>query len=324
MTKQHEIDWSNYWQGRTAEQVGDSMVGVGIERSTELASFWEKELLGLGKTDQLLDLACGAGSVLRHAQGLGVGKLSGIDISADAIAAMQKAIPDAKGFVGPVDAMSFEDHSYEMVVSQFGFEYAGSAKNVLNTAREIARILKPGGKFAAICHVKDGGIENEVTGHLVAIADLERCGFIDAARDVFETAFALEKEQNDETHAAFQKASQALSGPRDQISAWLQTGQAKDNQILQLGKHLHVGTIDLFNRRKAYELEDITGWLDGMQYEIDAYKGRMASMRTAALDKPACKAILDVLAGAGFSKSEPEHLFMAGDSEPAAWILKAG
>ena len=50
MSDQNQLDWSNYWQGRTAEQVGDAMVGVGIERSAELATFWNAELSDLKKS----------------------------------------------------------------------------------------------------------------------------------------------------------------------------------------------------------------------------------------------------------------------------------
>jgi SAM-dependent methyltransferase len=324
MSEQSRNNWSNYWQGRTAEQVGDAMVGVGIERSAELAAFWDGALAGLGKTAKILDLACGAGSVLRHADRLGVGKLTGIDISKDAIEALKRAIPTAKGVVGPVDAMPFEDASFDMIVSQFGFEYAGTQEDRLATAKEIGRLLKPSGKFVAICHTKDGGIEREVGGHLVAIADLERCGFIEAARDVFKTAFALDAAPGDETHAAYQEASRKLKAPRDEITAWLKTGLVQDDQIQKLGHHLYGGTIDLFNRRKAYALEDIMGWLDGMQHEIDAYKGRMASMQAAALDREGCEAILAVLDAAGFAPAPLEHLFLGSDTEPAAWILKAG
>ena len=320
----NKTDWSNYWQGRTATESGDAMVGVGIERSAELAKFWEAQLEGSTADAKILDLACGAGSVLRHAYRLGFNNLTGIDISEDAINAMKAAIPGAIGFVSPVNAMPFDDKSYDLIVSQFGFEYAGNETHVLATAQEIARLLNPGGKFVAVCHVKDGGIEREVAGHLSAISKLENCGFVETSRTLFEAVFKFEADASEENKTALGQAGDALARPREQLLAWLQAGPIGGDQIRQLGQHLYSGAMDLYDRRQAYALEDITGWLDGMQFEINAYKGRMASMKSAALDQARGEAILSNLENAGFKAAPLAHLFLSGDDEPAAWILKAG
>jgi SAM-dependent methyltransferase len=323
----NKADWSNYWQGRTAGEVGDALVGgggVGIEHSTELADVWHDALEGFKPDISVLDLACGAGSVLRHAHKLGFSELSGIDISQDAIAAMQATINGATGIVGPVDKMPMADGQYDLVVSQFGFEYAGSETAVLNTAKEAVRILTPNGKFIAICHIQDGGIDREVSGHLEAIKELEATGFVQASKDLFAVLFAAEAEPSEENQARLNQASQALQGPRTYLNDWLNTESSGDGQIKQLGHHLFTGAADLFARRQAYALEDITGWLDGMQHEIDAYKGRMASMKQAALDEQTCEAILDIFGKAGYEPSPPKPLHFGNETEPAAWILKAG
>ena len=323
----NKANWSNYWRGRTAGEVGDALVGgegVGIEHSTELANFWQSELEGLKSDISVLDLACGAGSVLRHAHKLGFSNLSGIDISEDAIAAMQAAITGATGIVGPVDKMPLMDDEFDLVVSQFGFEYAGSKEAVLNTARDVVRVLKPSGRFVAICHIQDGGIDKEVGGHLVSIEQLEQTGFIAASKNLFEALFAAEADPSETNKLRFNEASQALSEPRQSIETYLATAPSGDGQIQQLGQHLLAGAADLFARRQAYALGDITGWLDGMQSEIDAYKGRMASMKQAALDEAACKSILTVFEQAEFETTPPSPLHFGDEQEPAAWILKAG
>lgn len=321
----NKADWSNYWQGRTANASGDALVGgVGIEHSKELADFWSKELGGFAPQVSILDLACGAGSVLRHAHRLGFQDVSGIDISDDAIAAMQSSIPNAKGMVGPVDKMPFGDANFDLVVSQYGFEYAGGEDAILKTTQEIARVLKDDGHFIAVCHIKDGGIDREVRGHLTAIETLENTGFIRASKDLFHALYAAYNDPIEASKQNFNTAAAALIEPREALNQFINASGAADDQIKQLAQHLMAGAADLYKRHQAYALEDVMGWLTGMQSEIDAYKGRMASMRNAALDEAVCQSLLSVFESAGYSPASPTPLHFGDEPHPAAWILKAG
>lgn len=66
----NEHDWSNYWQGRNAtDQASDeALVGVGIENDAKLSEFWQECFSELKPEYEVLDMACGAGSVLKHAK----------------------------------------------------------------------------------------------------------------------------------------------------------------------------------------------------------------------------------------------------------------
>jgi len=323
MTDKSKQDWGNYWQGRTADSSGEALVGVGIEHNEKLAEFWTECFDGLDKNSKMLDMACGAGSVLRHAKANGFENLSGVDISNDAIAAMQNEFPHAAGVVRSVDATGLAGASYDLVVSQFGFEYAGSNRQVLAAAREMARLVSNNGQFIALCHIKGGGIEQEVNGHLRDIKDMTKLGFIAASKAVFVALDAAEKLPTPSTKIAYEKARQALSDPRDELTKWINKGQGGGSEIHKLGQHLYSGTVDLFTRRKAFSLTDITNWLDGMQSEIDAYKGRMQSMRQSALSEKDARNILSVFKDAGFETDKPEQFFLTGDKKPAAWVLRA-
>lgn len=98
---------------------------------------------------------------------------------------MRATIKGTAGIVGPVDKMPLKDNHYDLVASQFGFEYAGSESAVLNTAKEVVRVLAPGGSFIAICHIRDGGVDWQVSGYLASINNLEATGFVGAAKDYF-------------------------------------------------------------------------------------------------------------------------------------------
>lgn len=319
----NQQDWGNYWQGRAGNSAGEALVGVGIEHNAKLAEFWTGCFEGLNKDSKILDMACGAGSVLRHANANGFTNLSGVDISGDAITAMKRIFPNAEGIVAPVDDTGCTGASYDLVLSQFGFEYAGSNRHVLAAAREMARLVADKGQFIALCHIKDGGIEQEVSGHLRDIKDMTKPGFITAAKALFIALDAAEKSPSLATKAAYEKATHNLANPRDKLAAWLDAGHSERSEIHKLGQHLYSGTIDLFTRRKAFSLTDIIGWLDGMQAEIDAYRGRMQSMKQSALSEKNTRNVLSVFKQAGYSIEKPEQLFLARDTQPAAWILRA-
>jgi len=328
MTDKNKQDWGNYWQGRTADSSGEVLVGVGIEHNEKLAAYWTTCFNGMNKNSSVLDMACGAGSVLRHAKANGFTDLTGVDISKDAIAAMQKEFPNAEGIVAPVEATGLADGSYSLVVSQFGFEYAGSHRQVLAAAREMARLVSSDGQFIALCHIKGGGIEQEVNGHLRDIKDMTKFGFIAAAKAVFLALDAAEKTPSIATKTTYEKATQALVEPRDKLTVWINAGQGSGgevhkSEIHKLGQHLYNGTVELFTRRKAFSLADIIDWLDGMQKEIDAYRGRMQSMRQSALSEKDARNILSAFKDMGFVTENPEHFYLAGDNKPAAWVLRA-
>lgn len=299
-------NWSNYWQGRAAQESGAALVGVGIENDAEIAEFWDQKLKGLDRSTRVLDLACGAGSVLRRAEMSGFTNLTGADISQGAITALKDACPSAKGVVSPADRTPFDDEAFELVVSQFGFEYAG----VQSVGPEIARILAPQGRFIALAHKSASVIEQEVMGKRNEAQSILDTGFIVAAKQLFQ----VEMTGGDDT--AFKTALDAFRPAQDGL---MQIAR----QVEGLAAHLYQGTQDLYSRRQAYALEDVIGWLDGMEGEVQAYLGRMESMIEAALTEREAIAFLDQLRALGLNTHPPEVFTLGPDNETVAWILSA-
>jgi SAM-dependent methyltransferase len=299
-------NWSNYWQGRAAGQTGAALVGVGVENDADIAGFWDEELRGLGPDLSLLDLACGAGSVIRRAAGLGFGNLTGADISPGAIASLTQAFPSATGIIAPADDTGLPAGSFDLVVSQFGFEYAG----VQSTAPEIVRLLAPGGTFLALTHLDGSVIEQEVEGKLGQAKAIEETGFIAAAKQMFDAA------KSEKGEDAFQAAVENFRKPQDALLALAKTHG-------ELAGHLYSGTQTLYERRQAYDLADIFGWLDGMAGEISAYRGRMQSMKDAALSEKDIMALLAQFKTLGLD-CEPQEILKVGFHEDhLGWILRA-
>ena len=304
--KKQTQDWGNYWQGRTGREGGAALAGVGGETDKEIGAFWARELAGCAPNTRLLDLACGAGSVVRRAFEAGVSDISGLDISKEAISAMQAAYPKAKGIVAPADKTGLADGSFDIAASQFGFEYA----NPQESAREAARILAAGGRFIALAHAKDSGIEREVAANGAAAQSILSSGFIAAASAVFEA------DLNESSDAVFAAAAKTFSRPQKQVLDLGKTG-------FSLAANLYQGTQTLYQRRKAYQLSDVTDWLSAMQAEIEAYIGRMESMRRAALSKAQAETVLKALAQGGLTPQPLSPFISKGKGESIGWIIKA-
>ncbi len=321
----NEHDWGNYWQGRNAnnQTSEEALVGVGIENDAVLTNFWQGHFTGLETSCEVLDMACGAGSVLKHAKKLGMVNLTGVDISKDAISTLEKNILGVRGIVSPVNQIPLKDNTFDIAVSQFGFEYAGDINNICETAREMARLIKKDGRIVTLCHIKGGGIDEEVSEHILSVQQIEDTHFIVAAKQLFQAAFAVEQDATEINKSTYQHATQKLSRPVEMLSAWIKDNQNKASEIVGLARHLHAGTIDMFNRRRAFDLTDIIGWLEGMSAEMQAYKGRMLSMKRAALSEAEANKILDAFNAAGLTVEKLDKLFLQDDDKPVAWILQA-
>jgi len=262
--------WSNYWQGREGE---------------------------------FLDLACGAGTVLKQAAELGFTDLTGLDYSAEATRVLSAQMPDVKTVTASAAETGLESGAYTTIVSQFGLEYAGAEA----AFAEAARLLASGGRIETVMHMSGGAIEAEVKGHALHCATILHSQFIEKAAALFAGAYAADRAKADGLMSQMMTA-------RDQVSALVKPDEQS------LAAHLLGGTAQLWERRSAYKLEDVTGWLNGMKGEIEAYKARMDSMMRAALDGAMIETCTSLLREQGLTVSFAP-LSLSG--EPAAWTLSA-
>lgn len=300
----HAADWGNYWQGRAASEAGAALVGVGVENDAQIAAFWDSALVSLNDDARLLDLACGAGSVLRRGKARGLLGMVGVDISEAAITTLKAALPDVRGVVGSADNTGLPEASFDCVASQFGFEYA----NVTRAAAEAARLTAPGGQFVALAHMRGSAIETEVSALLSTARAITDTGFIPLAKILFQT------DMSGGSDPAFDAAAARFAPAQKQLG---EIARANGG----LASHLYQGTQTLWERRRGYALSDVIAWLDGMSAEIAAFTGRMSSMREAALSEDDAKAVCTVLSDAGMDVEPLDVLTLGGDN--IAWIIKA-
>ncbi|MFL5829839.1 MAG: class I SAM-dependent methyltransferase [Solirubrobacteraceae bacterium] len=90
----------------------------------------------------VLDIGCGVGAFLRLAAGRGA-RPFGIDASEGLIALARERLPDADLRVGEMEALPYDDHSFDLVT---GFNAFFFAEHVVNAVREAGRVAKPGAR----------------------------------------------------------------------------------------------------------------------------------------------------------------------------------
>lgn len=147
----HRAAWEDYWLAGAGQPSGCLPTGyAAIDEAQTLV--WRAFALALPRSARVLDLATGDGVVLRklqrHRRDL---KLTGVDSARH----LPRASPGLllRGGV-TMEALPMKPGSVGAVTSQFGLEYG----DIDAVAREIARVLKPGGSVALITHRPDGSI----------------------------------------------------------------------------------------------------------------------------------------------------------------------
>ncbi len=302
--------WEAYWNaagGRRAAVSGDAPGDL----FDEIWRRFLQEALRRGAAPSLLDLACGAGVLLDRAfETVAAGPvlqahLVGLDYAVSAAAAVgRKKAPERTGLDGvaaSAAALPFNDGAFDIVISQFGIEYAG-----LDAFSEAARVLAPGGVMQLVIHHKGGGIDIECSENVRVLQGVLRSGLFETAAD------AVRGPDHDGAVAklktVFAELKPLLDG--DRVAA-------KEMLARLLGD-----VSQLVSRRRAYDPREAAGWCEAMRGEVALYEGRMRAMTESALDRDGVEAARERLSSKGAKVSSPEALTPKGKAMPAAWLLK--
>lgn len=96
---------------------------------------------------RVLEVGSGTGGELAwlHSAGVESSNLVGIDLLPDRVAAARSAYPDLDFRAGNAEHLPFEDSSFDLVVTITVFSSIFDSGMAANVAREIVRVLRPGG-----------------------------------------------------------------------------------------------------------------------------------------------------------------------------------
>lgn len=108
--------------------------------------------------ERVLDVATGTGWTSRLVARRGA-QVTGVDIAADLIAAARAAAEAERlpidYHVGDAEALPFDDASFDAVVSTVGVMFVSRPEDA---ARELARVVKPGGRLALTTWTHDSNV----------------------------------------------------------------------------------------------------------------------------------------------------------------------
>ncbi|WP_238010072.1 class I SAM-dependent methyltransferase [Dactylosporangium sp. AC04546] len=107
-----------------------------------------RSALGYHRGLDLLDVGCGTGEFLRSLAPA-VGRLAGVDTSPAAVAALG-GVPGVEAHEADAIALPFPDGSFDAVTARHMLYHVSEP---LAAIREAHRVLRPGGRFAAVVNV---------------------------------------------------------------------------------------------------------------------------------------------------------------------------
>lgn len=315
--------WRQFWTGREA---GTEHRYRDPATHTILKAHWDTVFarrFAIPGRVRMLELACGEGEVSQQAgafadanSALGVQlELFCTDIAPDALALSRARTGGAAmPVVADCGRLPFRANSVDLVVSQFGLEYAGETAFV-----EGASTLAPDGCLHAVVHCSGGLVETacrQVAGLLGAVADagLFRC--LESYTRVMPRVWAGEN-VHEEAGRCADDLRQALndlavvvheSGP----------GPARDH----IGRLL-ADSRTLAGRLQAYSPADVAHWILVQSGEIDAFRHRMESMIRAARSDADMRAVCGRIQSASGKECRLDLLPGPDGSAPLAWTIEA-
>jgi ubiquinone/menaquinone biosynthesis C-methylase UbiE len=307
--------WDTYWQGA---HTSGAYTGGGSSHPLVLG-FWDdyfREVDGRESKPKIIDIASGNGAVVKSASTVFGGHLpefTCLDVSDSAISMLEERYPGVHGVVADAASIPLDSASYDIATSQFGVEYAG-----LEALIEVTRLIAPGGELAMLVHHRDGIIFQECGASLEAVKEMEAAEFISKCIAMFETGFAAMQGGDGEPYRTASKA-------------FAPAIKAMEAIMMKHGRDVAAGTIlkvyrdvrTIHSRMRHYEPSAIKDWLLKLEQAIEAYAGRMASMRDAAIDVAQFTQVRADLIEKDFEILRAEPLAGSEQDLPIAWALIA-
>lgn len=159
--------------------VGDSLHPGGLDLTARAV-----EALGLPRGARVLDVGCGPGAtggLLRRA-GL---RTTGIDYSAPLVAEAAGRVPDAAFAAADGERLPFADGAFDGVLAECVLSVV---PDVEAAARELARVLRPGGRVALSDVAREGPLPDELETFVSWIACAAGALPADGYRELLEGA----------------------------------------------------------------------------------------------------------------------------------------
>lgn len=316
--------WSDYWKQGAATTFERGRYEAGYDGA--VLRFWHQVLDTLKSDARILDVATGNGAIAylaaRRAQALQRRwQIVGIDSAAIEVDP-EEAGPDDKGpdsvrqmvqLLGhtPVEKTGLPEVSFDLIVSQFGFEYADQSKAIA----EISRLLRPGGRLAMVMHHP----ESAVVGHARGIVDgLNKCldeqGFDRKVAAVVKAEYQVGTGMADPEELGIQRQSL-----RDAVGAL-----GLENVTSPLARTLQevvAHFLSVFKDKAELPASARLEFIEEFSWSVRAFKGRMEAMVESTRTATEIQVLRQALEAAGFCSLLIDQL--TEDGRLIGWTVMA-
>jgi ubiquinone/menaquinone biosynthesis C-methylase UbiE len=307
--------WNTFWQG--SDKSGDR-IPDGLSHPV-FPGFWSValgEFVAENPDGKVLDIGTGSGAVIEYlsqAPGVNLENATCLDLSAAAIDIVQRRFPAVGGVVADATSIPLESGQYDLITSQFGIEYAGTA-----AADEAVRLLTPGGSLLFLMHIRPGELHRECTAAADALRRVAQAGLVPLAVEFFTAGFAAVKGGD---RGPYDSAARSLNPAIKELEAIMaEHGEHVAGDMLI---YMHATLQNMHSRIQHYNPEEVFNWLTTIGKELEEHEQRMLSMRDAAMDEEAFKTFCSSIDSEGLRLDKAMPMQVQGEQLPVAWLLQA-
>jgi SAM-dependent methyltransferase len=304
--------WKDYWK----EDRRASCVAVNPATDEEIAARWRAIFQALPDGSRILDVATGNGIVLVHAARAAqlAGhrfSLTGVDLAPidppRYVSGLASELVDAR-FIGGVAAerLPFEPASFDVVVSQYGLEYADLGRALA----EVHRVLRPGGSFAWLAHT--GSSEVVTQNHLQA----REVDFLLASGGPVDvmSAFVAELRRGPPTQASFGRLQAALTRAEQFCRQ-----HAPARVVWQVCSEF----ADVANRHAAYRPGDLVAMMRTASRRLREHRQRIEDLRRAVITPARESLVREHLRGPAWRGAELSTVRVGSGGSPIGMLISA-
>lgn len=291
MTSSNADDRRGAWTGYWAAGASHSCTGTyGETYGGTIAQYWMAVFAGLSPGDRVLDLATGNAVLARmllQAHPLSDISCIGVDLSPvvpawpDALPVAQRSRIEIRGGVD-LARLPFEDGTFDLVTSQYGFEYCDSPAAL----SELARVLRPDGRVAMVLHHAEGRpawLAAREIDHLDWL--LAPSGFLDAVETLLgpmaRAATAAGREAL--------KRDVSANAARERFNAILAEAASREGDGADILFEAREAAMALFQSAAAQGIDAARQRLDALGQAYRASRLRLSDLVEHALDAGAAE-----------------------------------
>ncbi|AQA17230.1 hypothetical protein BST95_02335 [Halioglobus japonicus] len=313
--------WSQWWSEGHITSFGPALIN-NYEGATR--AHWLQIFAELSEAD-ILDIATGNGALATLAVECAETHGKHFQVTATDIAAIgehtsstDSNIPRWRGQISfraevPCEQQPFPDASFDLIVSQYGFEYS----DIDATLAEVHRLLRPGGRFQAIAHhASSGVIKRQVLSARVYQAALQQLKLFTLLQRHFDSWGKARNPQAVEkltTKPKFQKSHNALENALRQF-----VGAFPNDET---AARLFCAIDDLRGDASRMSPAARTAALKKQEAGFLGAQARLQDLFGAALDSDRIEHIRSRARDIGYSDATAEP-FLDEDGALAGWSLR--